>query len=95
LKRAKQDIIASILELALSSITQARLMSLSGLSLMQFNNYISGMIDNGLIARQVIADIDNNKNQQQKSITYRTTEKGIRWLALYQDLDTLINQDQI
>jgi predicted transcriptional regulator len=75
--RTTTAIVAEILRLASHSMSKSRIMYKAFLSHHQLNTYLYMLTERGMIASG-----GNN--------TYRTTEKGFRFLELYEQLEGLV-----
>ncbi len=75
--RSRTDIIISMLQAARLGETKTKIMYSSLLSSHQLRTYLELVISNGLLA------YDSTKGQ------YRTTERGLRLLDLYDNVDRL------
>ena len=81
--RSRLGIASNILEVAQAgNATKTRLMYGSFLSFAQINEYLTFLLANGLVA----------KNEETR--IYSLTEKGTRFLHIYDDLTTLIPLDE-
>ena len=81
--RSRFEIASSILNVALTgNATKTRLMYGSFLSFAQINEYLAFLLANMLITRN------------EESRTYTLTEKGMRFLHIYEDLTKLIPLDE-
>jgi predicted transcriptional regulator len=81
--RTRFAITSDILEVARDgNATKTRLMYGSSLSFAQINEYLTFLMNNGLIARD------------QKTRIYTLTEKGMRFLRIYAELSALIPFDE-
>jgi predicted transcriptional regulator len=81
--RSRLEIASSILQVARAgNATKTRLMYGSFLSYAQINEYLPFLLANALIA----------KNEDTR--VYALTEKGMRFLHIYNDLTTLIALDE-
>ena len=81
--RSRTDIIVSMLEAARFEATKTKIMYSSYLSSHQLRVYLELVIRNGLFA------YDSAKRR------YRTTEKGLRLLELYNDVGKLQLADSV
>jgi predicted transcriptional regulator len=81
--RSKTDIIVSMLEAARFETTKTKIMYSSYLSSHQLRTYLELVIRNGLFA------YDSVKQR------YRTTEKGLRLLELYNNVGKLELADSV
>ena len=81
--RSRTDIIVSMLEAARFEATKTKIMYSSYLSSHQLRVYLELVIRNGLFA------YDSAKQR------YRTTEKGLRLLELYNDVGKLQLADSV
>ena len=75
--RSRTEITAQILGAALSGVTKTKIMYKAFLSYAQLKEYLEVLISNGLLSYE--------KNTQ----VLRTTEKGRRFLHIYQELDEM------
>ncbi len=71
--RSRTDVAAQILQAASDSVTRTRAMYSAFVSFAQLKEYLAILTENGLLEY-------NNKSQ-----TYRTTEKGLVFLRAYND----------
>lgn len=84
--RDRIDIITSILDASNGGATRRRILLVSGLSSNQFKRYLSLLIENDYIRMEI----------QEKSkgiVIYRTTDKGIALLHVYQRIRDLLSPD--
>ena len=84
--RDRIDIITSILDASNGGATRRRILLVSGLSSNQFKRYLSLLIENDYIRMEI----------QEKSkgiVIYRTTDKGIALLNVYQRIRDLLSPD--
>ena len=72
-RRDRTYIMAEIQYIALKPVLKTQIMYRANLSFVQLNNYLSLMLDLGLL--EVIEDEKNNRT------AYRTTSKGMRYLT--------------
>ena len=80
--RSRTDISAQILEAANGGVTKTKIMYKAFLSYAQLREYVMVLTENNLL--------DYDKKTQ----TYKTTEKGHRFLKMYNQIDELmINED--
>jgi len=75
--RSRTDIVAQILESANGGVSKTKIMYNAYLSYAQLKEYLSVLLENGLIEH-----IASNN-------TYRTTEKGIKFLRAFDQIDKL------
>jgi predicted transcriptional regulator len=82
--RTRTEIISSILEIANrgNGITKTKIMYGAFLSHSQMKEYLTILTDNGLISH----DLDTR--------TFKTTDKGHRFLQVYNGLDTLMKEER-
>ncbi len=78
--RSRTDIVSQILEAANGGATKTRIMYTAYLSYAQLKEYLSVLLENGLIEYE---------EGEQK---YRTSEKGIKFMRVYQHMDDLTGQ---
>jgi predicted transcriptional regulator len=74
------DIVGLILEAAIAGATKAKIMDLAYLSILQAKDYLFVLLENGLLCYGKGTGI------------YKTTEKGLRMLAVYNDINEHIGQ---
>ena len=80
--RTKIDIMSQILEIANGGVsTKIKLMSRANLSYVQLKGYLMTLSDKGLL----IYDLNTN--------TFKTTEKGLRFLEIYNKLDEVMSKE--
>ena len=82
--RTRTEIISSILEIANrgNGVTKTKIMYGAFLSHSQMKDYLTILTDNGLISY----DLDTR--------TFKTTDKGHRFLQVYNGLDTLMKEER-
>lgn len=83
-RRSRVDILAEILELALNPILKTQIMYKASLSFAQLHGYLLLMVRRGLL--EVIQDEKGNRT------AYRTTSKGLRFLAAYKEIKDLLGK---
>ena len=76
--RSRPDIMAIRLESAHGGITKTRLLTKANVTTGQLRQYLAVLLDKKLVSE--FAD------KERKHVSYRTTEKGIAYLAIYQSL---------
>jgi predicted transcriptional regulator len=83
--RTRTEIISSILEIANrgNGATKTKIMYGAFLSHSQMKEYLAILVDNGLISY----DLDTR--------TFKTTDKGHRFLQVYNGLDTLMKEERV
>ena len=79
--RSRPDIMAIILEAANGGITKTRLLTKANLTSGQLRQYMSVLIEKNLVVE--LADEDK------RHMAYRTTENGMRYLAIYSALRSI------
>ena len=84
--RDRIDIITSILDAANGGATRRRILLLSGLSSNQFKRYLSMLIENDYIRMEI-------QERSKGTAIYRTTDKGIALLRIYQRIRDLLSPD--
>ena len=84
--RDRIDIITSILDAANGGTTRRRILLLSGLSSNQFKRYLSILIENDYIRMEI-------QERSKGTAIYRTTDKGIALLRIYQRIRDLLSPD--
>lgn len=75
--RSRTDIVGIVLDSATGGSTKTRIMYKAYLSYAQLKEYLEVLVENGLLEY-------NNADQ-----TYKTTEKGLKFVRIYQHLDEL------
>ena len=76
--RSRPDIMAIILESANGGITKTKLLTRANVTTGQLRQYLAVLLEKKLVLE--LAD------KERKHISYRTTEKGIAYLTVYQSL---------
>lgn len=76
--RSRPDIMAIILESANGGITKTKLLTKANVTTGQLRQYLAVLLEKRLVLE--LAD------KERKHISYRTTEKGIAYLAVYHSL---------
>jgi len=79
--RSRSDIIATILESANGGITKTRLLTKANLTTGQLRQYADLLATKSLLIE--LAD------EYHRHIAYRTTEKGMKYLAVYMSLKSI------
>ena len=77
--RSRTDIVFKMLESANGGCTKTRIMYNAYISYSQLKDYLSTLIENGLIEHDAASN------------TYRTTPKGIDFMNAYQKMDDMSN----
>lgn len=76
-------------------IPVTHLMRQAGLSNCQYKYYSKYMLETGLVTRQIdwytARTIDGKSNGNPRRVKYKPTEKGLKYLHLYNGLKTLFN----
>ena len=80
------DIITSILDSANGGATRRRILLVSGLSSNQFKRYLSMLIENDYIRMEI-------QERSKGTANYRTTDKGIALLRVYERIRDLLSPD--
>ena len=75
--RSRTEIAAQILEVASAGTTKTKIMYRAFLSYGQLKDYLGILLENGLL------NLDQNKQ------TYKTTEKGKKFVQIYNQMDEL------
>jgi predicted transcriptional regulator len=84
--RSSIDIISHILEAANGGASKTKIMHRALLSYNQMKEYVNFLTQKGLLVHEY--------HQQQGGVhMYRTTEKGLRFLAIYNQLDDMIKEE--
>ena len=78
--RSRTEITAQILQIAVGGTTKTKIMYRAFLSYAQVQEYLILLIENGLL--------EYNKVNK----TYKTTEKGTRFLNVYEQLDQMMQR---
>ena len=76
--RSRTEIVAMILEAANGGATKTKIMSKAFLSYAQLREYLSVLIENNLL------------EYLEGSQTYKTTEKGLNFLKMHNEIDELL-----
>jgi predicted transcriptional regulator len=84
--RDRIDIITSILDAANGGATRRRILLVSGLSSSQFKRYLSLLIENDYIRMEI-------QEKSKGAVIFRTTDKGIALLHVYQRIRDLLLPD--
>ena len=79
--RSRSDIIAIILESANGGITKTKLLTKANLTSGQLRQYIE-MLE----SKKMIAELSDASHRR---VAYRTTEKGMKYLAVYTTLKSI------
>lgn len=79
--RSRPDIMAIILEAANGGITKTKLLTRANLTSGQLRQYLDTLVEKKLLVE--LADEDK------KHLAYRTTEKGMKYLAIYSSLKSI------
>ena len=75
--RSRTDIVSQILEAANGGTTKTKIMYKAYLSYAQLKEYLSMMLENGLI------------EHEREANSYKTTEKGLKFIQAYNHMDSL------
>ena len=75
--RSRTDIVSQILEAANGGTTKTKIMYKAYLSYAQLKEYLSMMLENGLI------------KHERETNSYKTTEKGLKFIQAYNHMDSL------
>ena len=78
--RSRTEIVSNILDAANGGTTKTKIMYFTFLSYNQLNEYLSILIENNLVEY-----LDGNK-------TFKTTEKGLNYLNMYNEIRKLLPQ---
>ena len=81
--RSRTELVSSILEAANDGATKTKIMYKAFLSYAQLKEYLLMLEANGLVKYQA------------ESQTFRTTEKGMKFLILNTKMDQLTNGDEV
>jgi predicted transcriptional regulator len=73
--RSRIEIVAQVLEAAVGGATKTKIMYKAFLSYERLREYLSLLVNNGLIV------------YDERTLEYKTTERGTRFLKLYGQLD--------
>ena len=84
--RDRIDIITSILDASNGGATRRKILLGSGLSSNQFKRYLSILIENDYIRMEI-------QERSKGTAIYRTTDKGIALLHIYQRIRDLLSPD--
>ncbi|HZA64121.1 MAG TPA: winged helix-turn-helix domain-containing protein [Nitrososphaeraceae archaeon] len=84
--RSSIDIVSHVLEAANGGASKNKIMHRALLSYNQMKEYVNFLTQKGLLVHEY--------HQQQGEVQmYRTTEKGLRFLAAYNQLDDIIKEE--
>jgi predicted transcriptional regulator len=75
--RSRTEIVAHILEAAVGGATKTKLMYKAFLSFQQLKEYLALLVENGLL------------EYDKKTLEYKTSEKGARFLKIYEHLEEM------
>ncbi|MCI0560165.1 MAG: winged helix-turn-helix domain-containing protein [Nitrososphaera sp.] len=79
--RSRTDIVATILDAASGGATKTRIMYKAYLSHAQLKEYLSVLTENGLL------------EYEEGNVTYKTTDKGLRFMITYNRMgDMMVSQ---
>jgi predicted transcriptional regulator len=79
--RSRTEIVASILEAAASGrVTKTKLMYKAFLSYQQLKEYLTLLVENGLL------------EYDKRTLEYKTTDKGARFLKIHDQLDEFMQK---
>ena len=73
--RSRMDIVGLILEVAIEGATKGKIMNKAYLTVLQLQDYLFLLLENGLLCYGKGTGI------------YKTTEKGLRMLTVYNDIN--------
>jgi predicted transcriptional regulator len=73
--RSRMDIVGLILEVSIEGITKGRIMDKAYLTVLQLKDCLFLLLENGLLC------------YKKGTGMYKTTEKGLRMLAVYNDIN--------
>ena len=83
-RRDKLDIIAEILTIAQDGLLKTQIMYRANLSFAQLNEYLEFLI------KMELLEIE----KENRKTTYKTTNKGERYLEKYEDISGLLGKDE-
>ena len=86
--RSSIDIASQVLEAANGGASKIQIMYRALLSYKQMKQYVNFLTEKGLLI------YDNNNHQQGGVQTFRTTEKGLRFLEIYNGLEEMIKKEE-
>jgi predicted transcriptional regulator len=78
--RGRTEMLAAMLEVAKGKVTKTKIMYISFLSYVQLKEYLSILIENNLI------------KYRDGTQTYKTTEKGLHFLKMHNEIRKLLPQ---
>ncbi|MDH5770754.1 MAG: winged helix-turn-helix domain-containing protein [Candidatus Bathyarchaeota archaeon] len=81
-RRSRLKVAADILAEALNGANKTRIMYRANLNFLRFDRYFSELMDKGLIVEE---------NTSDGRATYRTTDKGKRFLKIISDAEEIIS----
>src|SRR3712207_1714377 len=84
--RSSIDIVSRILEAANGGASKTKIMYRALLSYNQMKEYVNFLTQKGLL-------VHGYHQRQEEVHTYRTTEKGLRFLATYNQLHDMIKEE--
>lgn len=76
--RSRTDIVSQILEAANGGTTKTRIMYKAFLSYAQLKDYLVVLVENGLL------------EEDKKTQTFKTTDKGIKFLSVYNQMGEFV-----
>lgn len=76
--RSKTEISSNILEISIGGVSKTKMMYRSFVSHSQLKQYVTALLENGLLEFDAVDGV------------YRTTEKGLRFLAISNEVDRMI-----
>lgn len=82
IRRSRLEVSADILAAALNGMNERRIVSKANVNSDRFRKYLSMLIENELIAME---------NSSNGNVTYRTTDKGRRFLKSIKDATNIIS----
>lgn len=88
-KRASYNIVAEILNATKGGAFKTHIMYKVRLSYSQLENYLSMLVEKGLVKN---TKVERARNSLRPRITYRTTGKGSQLLTRLEQIDTLLKR---
>ncbi len=82
-RRDKMGIISEILKIAQKEVLKTKIMYRANLSFAQLNDYLSSMINSGLLAKVI----------KKKSFVYLSTQKGHNFLRKFREITCLLDSE--
>jgi predicted transcriptional regulator len=90
--RSRMDIAAAILEAAQGGQVKTRIMYKALIPSEQFKQYLELLVDCGLLKKEAKRGGEEKRKRKhsKRGNVYTTTRKGLRFLKLYREIDSMI-----